>query len=87
VHVKDKLFVVCDDVHEHHASTASIPGIGAAVAEDDLSNNLSRDEAGHAKRANSVNGLVGRQLLAAVQEEWTAVIAFCLGVYNAFQFP
>jgi hypothetical protein len=26
-------------------------------------------------------------LLVVVQEEWTSVIAFCLGVYNAFQFP
>jgi hypothetical protein len=26
-------------------------------------------------------------LLADVQEEWTAMIAFRLGVYNAFQFP
>jgi hypothetical protein len=87
VHVRDKLFAICDDVHEHHASTASIPGIGATVAEDNLTNDLSRDEAGHAQRTNSVNRLIGRQLLATVQEEWTAVIAFRLGVYNAFQFP
>jgi hypothetical protein len=87
VHVRFKHFTICDDIHGHHDSTASIPGIGAAVAEDDLTNDLSRDEAGHAQRANSINRLIGRQLLADVQEEWTAMIAFRLGVYNAFQFP
>jgi hypothetical protein len=66
---------------------ALAPGIGVAVAEYDLANDLSRDEAGHAQRANSVDRLVGRQLLAIAQEEQTTVIALHLGAYNAFQFP
>jgi hypothetical protein len=87
VHVRDKLFAVCDDVHEHHASSASIPGIGVTVAEYDLANDLSWDEAGHAQRANYIDRLVGRQLIVVVQEEHTTVIALHLGAYNAFQFP
>jgi hypothetical protein len=79
------LFAVCDDAHEHHASTASIPNIGAVIAEDDLANDLSRDEASHAQNANYVNQLVGRKLLNVVQEEWTTMICFHLGAYNAFQ--
>jgi hypothetical protein len=79
------LFAICDDVHENHASTASIPNIGAVIAEDDLANDLSRDEAGHAQHTNFVNRLVGRKLLDVVQEEWTAMISFHLGAYNTFQ--
>jgi hypothetical protein len=79
------LFAVCDDVHKHHASTASIPNIDVVITEDDLANDRSRDEAGHAQHANSVNRLIGRKLLDVVQEELTAMISFHLGAYNAFQ--
>jgi hypothetical protein len=44
VHIRDELVAVCDDVHEHHVNTASIPGICVTVAEDGLANDLSRDE-------------------------------------------
>jgi hypothetical protein len=79
------LFAVCNNVHKHHASTASIPKIDVVITEDDLANDLSWDEAGNAQHANSVNRLIGRKLLDEVQEEWTAMISFHLGAYNAFQ--
>jgi hypothetical protein len=63
VHVRDKLFAICDDVHEHHASTASIPGIGVAVAKDGLSNDLSWDElVMHNTLILSIDSLVGNCL-------------------------
>jgi hypothetical protein len=63
VHVRDELFAVCDDVNEHHASTASIPGIGVAVVEDGLSNDLSRDElVMHNALILSIDSLVGNCL-------------------------
>jgi hypothetical protein len=63
VHVRDELFTVCDDFHEHHASTASIPGIGVAVAEDGLANDLSRDElVMHNALILSIDSLVGNFL-------------------------
>jgi hypothetical protein len=63
VHVRDELFVVCDDAHEHHASTASIPGIGVAVAENGLAKDLSRDElVMHNALILSIDSLVGNCL-------------------------
>ncbi|KAF7074798.1 hypothetical protein CFC21_079621 [Triticum aestivum] len=92
VRVGDQLLAVGGGVGEHHAGTTGVsddeslldPGVGAAVAEDDLAGDLGRDEgACHAERAHAAVRRVpcvderhrrGGQLLAVVEGDAVVLV-------------
>ncbi|XBH94874.1 hypothetical protein VPH35_085547 [Triticum aestivum] len=97
VRVSDQLLAVGGCVGEHHAGTTGIsddeslldPGVGAAVAEDDLAGDLGRDEgARHAERAHAAVRRVpcvderhrrGGQLLAVVEGDAVVLVTVAEG--------